>query len=86
MLEVMKSKVTTYRPKLTEQTRDALMGLSESLDFFAHQQGMHFGNPSPGQLLDKLAERFEADPAAVTECLRQAGVVGDGQPGDSTPA
>lgn len=86
MLGTMKDKVTIYRPKLTEQTRDALMGLSESLDFYAHQQGMHFGNPSPGQLLDKLAERFTADPTAVTECLRRAGVVGDGPPGDGPPA
>jgi len=80
MLGAMKDKVTTYRPKLTEQTRDALMGLSEALGFYAHQQGMHFGNPSPGQLLDQLAAAYQADPTAVTDCLRRAGVLGDGPP------
>ena len=81
MLGVMKDKVTAYRPKLSEETRDALIGLSKELAFFAHQPGMHYGNPSPGQMLDKLAAVYRADPEAVTKCLRQAGVTGDGPPG-----
>jgi hypothetical protein len=74
------AEVAVYRPKLSGEARDALASLAESLGFFAYQPGGHYGNPSPGQLIDALAAAYQADPTVVTECLRQAGVVGDGPP------
>lgn len=76
----MKNQVNIYRPKLSGEARQALFALAEDLHFYSHQPGSHYGNPSPGPLLERLAAAYQADPTAVTECLRRAGVLGDGPP------
>jgi hypothetical protein len=69
-----------YKVGIKEETQPVLAEAAGALGFYNDVPGAAHGLPSPANLLDKFAERFAADPTAVTECLRQAGVVGDGPP------
>lgn len=76
----MKTAVKTYKPKLSGESRDALTDLARDLAFYADQPGMHYGNPSPGQLLDALAAAYRTNPTAVAAALRALAVTGNGPP------
>ena len=73
-------KTHNYYVRLQEGTADGLSEMAAGLGFFVVTRGRYHGNPSPGDFLDTLVERFREDPAAVMECLRQAGVAGEGAP------
>ncbi len=75
-----------YKVGIKEETQPVLADAAGALGFFNDVPGAAHGLPSPASFLDKLAERFTADPTVVAECLRQAGVVGDGPPGGGPPA
>jgi len=74
-----------YKVGIQKITQQRLVEMARDLDFFVTAPSRFLGNPSPADLLDKLAAAYQADPTAVTECLRQAGVIGDGPP-PPTPA
>jgi hypothetical protein len=70
-----------YKVGIREETQPVLAEMASALEFFNGTPGAAYGLPSPAQMLDKLAAVYRADPR-LAECLRQAGVVGDGPPGD----
>lgn len=69
-----------YKVGIKPETQPLLVEMARDLGFFVTAPGRFYGDPSPADLLDKLAAAYQADPTAVTECLRRAGVVGDGPP------
>ncbi len=70
-------KTHRYNVRLQEGTADGLADIAAGLDFRVATPGRYYGNPSAGDLLDMLAEKFRENPTAVLACLRGAGIKGE---------
>lgn len=69
-----------YSARVKEITPPSLRQLATSLNFLATTPGRHYGDPSPGDLLDALAAAYATDPTAVVAALRALGIEGAGPP------
>lgn len=68
-----------YKVGIKPETQPLLVEMARDLGFFVKAPGRFYGEPSPADMLDKLAEVLEENPGLL-ERLRQIGVVGDGPP------
>ncbi len=68
-----------YKVGIKPETQPRLVEMARDLGFFVTAPGRFYGDPSPADMLDKLAEICQKNPALI-EGLRRLGVVGDGPP------
>lgn len=73
-------KTHAYHVRLREGTPDGLAEIAAGLDLWVDTPGRYYGKPSPGDFLDKLAEKFRENPTAVLACLRGVGIEGEPLP------
>lgn len=77
------SEIKEYRPKLSVETRDALMDLASALAFVINQPGRYDGVASVRDFLEALAAAYRRDPMAVRDALRGVGVIWRPEPEDA---
>ena len=72
----MTAKGTKYKytVRIEPETLPSIQDLSARLGFFVTTPGRYYGDPSPGNLLDIMAEMYKRDPASLTAALRSVGV------------
>ena len=64
-----KSGIKSFRPVLSEDTRDALTDLAAGLGFIVIAPSLYTGKPSVPDMLESLATAYRADPAGVLASL-----------------
>ena len=69
-----------YLARIKPETLPLLQSLAGGLGFFVSTPGRHYGDPSPGELLDALAAAYKANPTATLASLRKLSVEGGGPP------
>lgn len=73
-------KTHRYNVRLQEGTAEALAEIAARLDLWVDTPGRYYGDPSAGDFLDMLAEKFRENPTAVLDCLRGVGIEGEPLP------
>ena len=72
----MAKNIYSWRVQIKKDTRSQLAKLADLLGFNVTHQGPWFGDPSPAQLLDAMAEKIKSDPQEVAAVFAALGITG----------
>ncbi len=75
-----KGEKITYKARIKPSTVTAFVEMAQGLEFFVHTKGRYYGDPSLGDMLDKLAESYREAPEKALAALALLGVTGKGEP------